>query len=62
MSKFKLALFALDTYSRLAVDKAGADWVGGDIRRARVAARSALLETAMAALLDREPQPRPQER
>jgi hypothetical protein len=29
----------------MAIDKAGADWVGGDIRRARAAARVDLFRT-----------------
>lgn len=53
MSKFRLALFALDTYSRLAVDKAGADCVGGDLRRARVAARAQILDAALDGLFER---------
>jgi hypothetical protein len=39
VSKLKLAFFALDTFSRMAIDKAGADAVGGEMRRARAAAR-----------------------
>jgi hypothetical protein len=58
VSKLKLALFALDTYSRMAIDKAGADWVGGDIRRARAAARVDLFRNAMDGLLGRDAPPR----
>ncbi len=57
MSKLRLALFALDTYSRMAIDKAGADWVGGDTRRARAAARAGLFEQAMDGLLGRNDRP-----
>lgn len=53
MSKLKLMLFALDTYSRMAIDKAGADWVGGDLRRERTAARAALLDEALDGLIER---------
>jgi hypothetical protein len=53
VSRLKLALFALDTYSRMAIDKAGADWVGGDLRRARASARAELLSAALEALLTR---------
>lgn len=53
VSKLKLALFALDTYARMAIDKAGADCVGGDLRRARVSARTALLGAALDGLLSR---------
>lgn len=54
MNKLRLVLFAIDTYSRMAIDKAGADWVGGDMRRARAAARVGLLNEAMDGLLGRE--------
>ncbi len=57
MSKLRLALFALDTYSRMAIDKAGADWIGGDLRRARAAARVVLFNEAMDGLLGREARP-----
>jgi hypothetical protein len=58
VSKLRLALFALDTWSRMAIDRAGADWVGGDLRRARVSARAELLRAARAALLGRQgPEP-----
>jgi hypothetical protein len=51
--RLKLVLFVLDTYSKMAIDKAGADWVGGDMRRARAAARQDLLNEAMDGLLHR---------
>jgi hypothetical protein len=38
----------------MAIDKAGADWVGGDMRRARAAARVDLLHAAMDGLLGRD--------
>jgi hypothetical protein len=57
VSKLRLALFALDIYSRMAIDKAGADWVGGDTRGARAAARADLFEKAMDGLLGREGRP-----
>jgi hypothetical protein len=40
--KLKLALSRLIPFSKMAIDKAGADWVGGDMRRARAAARVVL--------------------
>lgn len=58
MSKLRLALFALDIYSRMAIDKAGADWIGGDTRRARAAARAGLFEQAMDGLLGRDGRPK----
>lgn len=58
MRKLKLALFALDTLSRMAIDKAGADWIGGDMRRARAAARVDLFHDAMAGLLGQSHRPR----
>jgi hypothetical protein len=54
--KLKLALFALDTFSKMSIDKAGADWVGGDLRRARAAARVVLFNEAMDALIGRGPE------
>lgn len=54
MSKLRLALFALDTWSRMSIDRAGADWVGGDLRRARAFAREELLREALGGLLDRQ--------
>lgn len=54
MHKFRLALFALDTYSRMAIDRAGADCVGGEFRRARAVAREALLREALEGLLGRD--------
>lgn len=63
MSKLRLAFFALDTYSRMAIDKAGADAVGGETRRARAAARVGLFNEAMDGLIGRKPRtgqrPRP---
>lgn len=53
MRRLRLALFALDTYSKMALDRAGADWVGGDMRRARAAARRDLLKHAMDGLFGR---------
>lgn len=57
VSKLKLALFALDTYSKMAIDKAGADWMGGDVRRARAAARVVLFNQAVDGLLGRDTRP-----
>jgi hypothetical protein len=53
MNKFRLVLFALDTCSRMAIDRAGADCVGGDVRRARAAAREMLLREALDGLFER---------
>jgi hypothetical protein len=57
VKKLRLALFALDTYSRMAIDKAGADWIGGDMRRDRAAARAGLFNEAMDALVGRSDSP-----
>ncbi|MCR9069083.1 MAG: hypothetical protein NXH79_09575 [Rhodobacteraceae bacterium] len=56
MNRIKLALFALHNYSAGAIDRAGADWIGGDHRRARAEARRRLCEEAMDVLV---PPPRP---
>jgi hypothetical protein len=55
VNKLKLAFFALDTFSRMAIDKAGADAVGGEMRRARAAARVTLFNDAVDGLLGRTP-------
>ncbi len=51
MRKLKLALFALNNISAMAIDRAGADWVGGPHRRMRAEARAKLYDDAMDALL-----------
>jgi hypothetical protein len=55
VDKLRLALFALDTFSKMAIDKAGADCAGGDMRRARAAARVGLFNDAIDVLIGREP-------
>ena len=51
MNRFRLALFALDNFSAMAIDRAGADYSGGMHRRVRAEARARLYDEAMATLL-----------
>lgn len=51
MYRIKLALFALDRLSAMAIDRAGADWIGGDHRRIRAEAHARLYNAAMDGLL-----------
>ncbi len=51
MEKVKLALFALDHLSAMALDLAGAAWIGGDHRRARAQAHARLYDQAMDKLI-----------
>ena len=51
MNKVKLALFALDHFSAMAIDQAGAEWIGGDNRRLRAKAHGQLYHAAMDGLL-----------
>lgn len=51
MNKVKLALFALDHFAAMAIDQAGAEWVGGDHRRLRARAHRQLYHAAMDGLL-----------
>ena len=51
MNRIKLALFALNNFSAGAIDRAGADWIGGDHRRARAEARLKLYSDAMDVLV-----------
>ncbi len=55
MVRLRLALFALDKLSAMAIDRAGAQWVGGDHRRARAEARAQLYDDAMDVLICGEP-------
>lgn len=51
MRWIRLALFALDKVSAMAIYRAGADWVGGDHRRIRAEARARLYDEALDLLL-----------
>ena len=53
MIRLKLLLFYLDHVSASAIDRAGADWIGGDTRRARASAHAGLAREAGRALLPR---------
>ena len=53
MNRLKLILFAIDHASARAIDRAGADWVGGDTRRARAEAHTQLCDQAVKALIPR---------
>lgn len=54
MQRLKLILFALDKISAMAIDRAGADWIGGDHRRIRAEARARLYDEALDVLLAAE--------
>jgi hypothetical protein len=56
MNRLGLVLFALDNLSAMAIDRAGADWVGGPHRRVRAEARARLYDAAMDTLLCGAPQ------
>ena len=56
MRRIRLALYALDKISAMAIDRAGADWIGGDHRRVRAEARARLYDDAMDTLLTGAPQ------
>lgn len=51
MNKVKLALFAINHFSAMAIDRAGAEWIGGDHRRLRAKAHGQLYDAAMEGLL-----------
>ncbi|MEJ6395186.1 hypothetical protein V8J82_18130 [Gymnodinialimonas sp. 2305UL16-5] len=51
MNRLKLILFALNHASARAVDRAGADWCGGDTRGPRSQAHDELASQALHALL-----------
>lgn len=51
MNRIKLALFAIDKMSAMALDRAGADWVGGEHRRVRAQAYAHLYDDAMDTLI-----------
>ena len=51
MNRIKLILFALNHASARAVDRAGADWCGGDTRGPRSQAHDQLASQALHALL-----------
>jgi len=53
MNKIRLLMFMLNHASARAIDRAGADWIGGDIRRARADAHEKLANEATRALLAR---------
>lgn len=53
MNRFKLALFALDHMSAMAIDRAGSEWIGGDHRRIRARAHGVLCRAALDGLLGR---------
>ncbi len=53
MNQLKLLLFYLDHASARAIDRAGADWIGGDTRRERAKAHGQLARDASKALLPR---------
>lgn len=55
MNRIKMALFALDKISAMAIDRAGADWVGGQHRRMRAEARARLYDDAMDTLICGQP-------
>ena len=55
MRWIRLALFALDKISAMAIDRAGADWIGGDHRRIRAEARARLYDDALDVLLTGQP-------
>ncbi len=55
MRWIKLALFALDKISALAIDRAGADWIGGDDLGIRAEARARLYGDALDVLLNGKP-------
>ena len=57
MKMFKLALFAIDHYSAMAIDRAGAEWIGGDHRRLRAKAHGQLYQAAMDGLLHQSAPP-----
>lgn len=54
MYHLKLLLFMLDHASARAIDRAGADWIGGDARRVRSLAHARLANEATRALLPRK--------
>ncbi len=51
MDRLKLFLFMLNHASARAFDRAGADWIGGETRRARADAHERLAAEATRALL-----------
>lgn len=51
MKHIKIVLFMLDHASARAIDRAGADWLGGETRRARADAHEKLAVQATRALL-----------
>lgn len=51
MRRIRILLFALDKVSAMAIDRAGADWIGGDHRRVRAEARARLYDEARDMLL-----------
>ncbi|MBF9046724.1 hypothetical protein LSUCC0031_06305 [Rhodobacterales bacterium LSUCC0031] len=59
MTKVKLALFALNQFSAMAIDRAGAEWIGGDHRRRRAKAHGQLVHAAMEGLLHNRIPPEP---
>ncbi|MEM1273609.1 MAG: hypothetical protein AAGF88_07320 [Pseudomonadota bacterium] len=54
MTRLKLLLFALDAAGRAGLDRAGASFAGGDLRRNRSVAYRMLAETACDAILQQE--------
>ena len=54
MNRLKLLLFAINHASARAIDRAGADWVGGTTRRSRAQAHGDLCDEAVRALLPRD--------
>jgi hypothetical protein len=50
MQRVKLILFVLNTYSAYALDRAGAEMFGGDLRRKHTMARRALVLDALKAI------------
>lgn len=51
MHRLKLMFFALDKFSATAIDRAGADWIGGMHRRVRAEAKARLYDDAMDVLI-----------
>lgn len=50
MRHIKLLLFAVNAASRAGLDRAGAGFAGGDLRRARAAAYARLCDAALSAI------------
>jgi hypothetical protein len=54
MQRYKLILFVLNNYAAYAIDRAGAEMYGGELRRKRTMARRELIIDALDAIKARD--------